>query len=84
MNNKIIKIFLSIIFLTYSTIIVFADTNTYINTENIIYDEKNKIVELAKNSKINVRETSILIDKGIIDLEESTIEVFGNFYLNHY
>ena len=84
MSKKLIKFFLSLIFLSSSTIIVFADNKTYINTENIIYDEKNKIVELAKNSKININETSILIDKGIIDINEGTIQVFGNFYLNHY
>ena len=36
--------------------IIFANTkeNTYINTTNITYDEKKNIVELSKNSKINI------------------------------
>jgi len=60
-----------------------ANTNndTYINTSNISYDEKNNIIELSKNSKINVDDTNILIDRGIIDYNKNQIEVFGNFYL---
>lgn len=83
--NKIVLVFLilSIMFRQ----IMFANTkdktkdNTYINTSNISYDEKNNIVELFENSKINTDDTSILIDRGIIDYNENEIEVFGNFYL---
>ena len=39
------------------------------------------IVELAENSKINVNDTNILVDRGIIDYNKDKIEVFGNFYL---
>ena len=42
--------------------------------------EKN-IVELAENSKINIKNTNILIDRGIIDYNQNKFEVFGNFYL---
>ena len=48
---------------------------------NIIYNEKENIVELAENSKINFQDTNILIDKGIIDYNKNEFEVFGNFYL---
>ena len=58
-----------------------ADDDTYINTSNIIYDEKNNIVELAENSKINFNDTNILVDRGIIDYNNDTLEIFGNFYL---
>ena len=58
-----------------------ANNNTYINTTNIIYDEKNNKVELADGSKININNTNILVDKGIIDYNNDTVEIFGNFYL---
>ncbi len=79
--NKIAIIFFILLF-TFKQII-FADTkdDTYINTKNISYDEKKNIVELSDNSKININDTNILIDKGIIDYNKDEIEVFGNFYL---
>ena len=40
-----------------------ANNDTYINTTNIIYDEKN-IIEFADNSKINIGNTNILVDRG--------------------
>ena len=63
--------------------IILANTkdNTYINSSNIIYDEKNDIVTLSKNSKININDTNILIDRGVIDYNSDLLEVFGNFYL---
>ncbi len=63
------------------TISANTDDDTYINTSNISYDEKNNTIELSENSKINVEDTSILIDRGIIDYNKNEIEVFGNFYL---
>ena len=45
------------------------------------YNEKENIVELAENSKINFKNINILIDKGIIDYNKNEFEVFGNFYL---
>ena len=65
--NKFIIISLIIIFFLRQIIILNADDDTYINTSNIIYDEKNNIVELAENSKININDTNILVDRGIID-----------------
>ncbi len=63
--------------------IILADTenNTYINTSNIKYDEKNNIVELSENSKINIDDTNIFVDRGVIDYNSNELEVFGNFYL---
>ena len=62
-------------------LILNANNDTYINTTNIIYDEDKNIVELAENSKININNTNILVDRGIIDYENDLIEVYGNFYL---
>ncbi len=78
--NKIIIIFLTLIMFKQ---IIFANTkeDTYINTTNIQYDEKNNIVQLSGNSKINIGETNILVDRGIIDYNKDEIKVFGNFYL---
>ena len=79
--NKLIVIPLIIVFFLRQIIILNANDNTYINTSNITYDEKNNIVELAENSKININDTNILVDRGIIDYNNDTIEIFGNFYL---
>ena len=80
MNKLFIVIFVSIFFLR-QIFLLNANDNTYINTTNIIYDEEKNIVELAENSKINIDNTNILVDRGIIDYNKNTIEVFGNFYL---
>ncbi len=63
--------------------IIFANTqdDTYINTSNIIYDEKKNIIELYDNSKINIGNTNILVDRGIIDYNKDEVKIFGNFYL---
>ena len=58
-----------------------ANPDTYINTTNITYDEDKNIVELADNSKININDTNILVDRGIIDYDNDLVEVYGNFYL---
>ena len=79
--NKFIIISLIIIFFLRQIIILNADDDTYINTSNIIYDEKNNIIELAENSKINFNDTNILVDRGIIDYNNDSLEIFGNFYL---
>ena len=79
--NKLLIIFFALIFLLKHIIHLNANNDTYINTSNIIYDEEKNIVELAENSKININETNILVDKGIIDYDNDLIEVYGNFYL---
>ncbi len=78
--NKLLIFFLIIIFFK-KIIFLSANNETYINTTNITYDEKNNIVELAEDSKVNIGNTNILVDKGIIDYENDSIEIFGNFYL---
>ena len=77
------KVFISllIIIIFFRQILFLSADNTYINTTNITYDEVNNIVELADNSKINIDNTNILVDRGIIDYKNDKIEVFGNFYL---
>ena len=80
--HKILIITSFFFILLFNRIIILdANDDTYINSSNIIYNEKENIVELAENSKINFNNTNILIDKGIIDYNNDTFEVFGNFYL---
>ncbi len=79
--NKLFIILLIIFFFLRQIMFLNADSNTYINTTNVTYDEKKNIVELAEGSKININNVNILVDKGIIDYEKNSIEVFGNFYL---
>ena len=79
--NKIFSIFVFLIFLSNYVIKLSANDDTYINSSNIIYNEKQNVVELAENSKINYKDTNILIDRGMIDYNKNEIEVFGNFYL---
>ena len=79
--NKFIICILIIIMMFRQIIYANSDNNTYINSSNIKYDEKNNIVELSKNSKINIGNTNILVDRGIIDYNQNTFQVFGNFYL---
>ena len=79
--NRLFVILLILIFILRQTLVLNANNDTYINTTNIIYDEKKNIVELAENSKINIGNTNILVDRGIIDYNNDTFEVYGNFYL---
>ena len=78
--SRLLILIVTIVFIRQ---IIMANTqdNTYINSSNIIYDEKNNIITLSKNSKININDTNILIDRGIIDYNTDLLEVFGNFYL---
>ena len=78
--NRILIIFIIIIFISRQIILLSAN-DTYINTNNIIYDEEKNILELAENSKINIDNTNILIDRGIIDYNNNEVKIFGNFYL---
>ncbi len=79
--NKIIITILILIFSFRQIFVLNADNNTYINTSNIIYDEEKNIVEIAENSKININNANILVDRGVIDYSKNEIEIFGNFYL---
>ena len=66
MNKIYISLFLFFIVLFNKVLNINANDDTYINSNNITYNEKENIVELAENSKINFKNTNILIDKGII------------------
>ena len=80
--NKLFIIFLVLVFFLRQIVALNADNNnTYINTSNITYDEGKNIVELSDNSKININNTNLLVDRGIIDYNDDLIEVYGNFYL---
>ena len=80
--NKLLIVLILVILFFKDTILLNADNdNTYINTTNIIYDEEKNIVELADNTKINIENTNILVDRGVIDYKNDKLEVFGNFYL---
>ena len=81
MNKIYFSIFIFIFILFSQILKLVANDDTYINSSNITYNEKENIVELAENSKINFENTNILIDKGIIDYDKNEFEVFGNFYL---
>ena len=81
MNKIHISVFLFFIILFNKILNINANDDTYINSSNITYNEKENIIELAENSKINFKNTNILIDKGIIDYNKNEFEVFGNFYL---
>ena len=80
--SKILILIFSIFIILFNQIFrLSANDDTYINSSNITYNENENIVELAENSKINYKNTNILIDKGIIDYNSDIFEVFGNFYL---
>ncbi len=79
--NKFLVLFLVFIFFLRQIMVLSANNDTYINTTNITYDEDKNIVELADNSKININDTNILVDKGIIDYDKDLVEVYGDFYL---
>ncbi len=80
MNKFLCAILVFILFIRH-ILILYANNETYINTSNITYNEETNIVELAEGSKINVNDTNILVDRGIIDYNKNTVEIFGNFYL---
>ena len=57
------------------------EINTYINSKNIFFDEKNNKVILGKDSYINNDEVGILSDGGFIDFKNNKIEIKDKFYL---
>ena len=79
--NKILVILFIIIFFLKQIILLNANNDTYINTTNIVYDEEKNVVELGENSKINIGNTNVLVDRGIIDYNNNEVEIFGDFYL---
>ena len=81
MNKIFLLISIIAIFLFNQVIKLSANDDTYINSSNITYNEKENIIEFSENSKINFKNTNILIDKGIIDYNKNKFEVFGNFII---
>ena len=82
MNKKFITLLIfSFILINQAIKLNATDNETYISSNNITYNEKENIIELSENSKINFNNINILIDKGIIDYDNGEFEVFGNFYL---
>ena len=81
MNKNIILILIFMFFFKKIFLLNADVEDTYINSTNITYSEKENLIELAENSKINFGKTNILIDKGIIDYNENSFQIFGNFYL---
>ncbi len=80
MSRCFVVFFLIIIFFR-QIIYLNANNDTYINTSNITYYDDKEIIELSENSKININNTNILVDRGIIDYKNDKVEVFGDFYL---
>ena len=54
---------------------------SYINTQNIKYNEVEGIVELGEGSQINFNRSIISMDKGIIDYPNDKFQIFGSYYL---
>ena len=81
MNKIFISLFIFVIFLFNQILKLSANDDTYINSSNIIYNEKENVIELGEESKINFKDANILIERGIIDYNKNKFEVFGNFYL---
>ena len=79
--NKPLIFGIFFIFFIKGLILANPKKDTYINTSNITYNEEANIVELAESTKINIENTNIQIDKGLINYNTDEVEVFGNFYL---
>ena len=79
--NKLLIFGIFFVFFIKGLILANPKKETYINTSNIIYNEEENIVELSESTKINIEDTNVQIDKGLINYKTNEIEVFGNFYL---
>ena len=79
--NKLLLFGIFFIFFVKGLILANPKKETYINTSNITYNEEENIVELSESTKINIEDTNIQIDKGLINYNTDEIKVFGNFYL---
>jgi LPS-assembly protein len=74
-----------LIFITFMSLNVIANEITneiYVNSNNIDYDKRNNIINLGENSLINYHSASIKTDSGKINVNDKTIFINGNFYLN--
>ena len=81
MKNLIKYFIIFVVF--YNGLLAFEniDNSSYINTKNIIYNNIDNTIELGEDSLINIKNTNILLNKGIIDYKNDKIEIFGNLYL---
>ena len=80
--NKLITTLIILIFFSFNYLLAInIDDNTYINTKNITYDTDANLIELGQESLININDINILTDKGIIDYNNNSVEITGNFYL---
>ena len=79
--NKIYLFF--IISISLNVIAKEIANEVYVNSNNISYDKKTNVINLGKNSLINYDSTSIKTDSGKIDINNKTIDIEGNFYLNY-
>ena len=86
MSKKVIIIFTFVIILLNQAFRLNANDDTYINSSNITYNEKKNIIELAENSKINFKNTNILIDKVLIitKINLKYLEVFIYMRVNNF
>ena len=58
-----------------------SNGNTYINSKNIYFDQKNNIVTLGKNSYLNNDEISLFANDGYIDFKNDIINIEEKFYI---
>ena len=78
--NKLFILLIIIIIFFRQTIFLNADNNTYINSTNIVYDEKREIVELAENSKINFDDSNPLETKAVRAAQGPGIQIVFNLF----
>jgi len=78
---KKVILFISLTFIDNSYALNEKNPLSYINTKNITYNESEGIIELGKDSLININDTNILTNKGIINYPKNRIEIFGSFYI---
>ena len=66
--SKFYKLFFYFFFI--NSLLAIENKNTYINTQNIEYDQKNDLVILGKNSLLNYKDINIELESGIIDYKK--------------
>ena len=77
--SKFYKLFFYFFFI--NSLLAIENKNTYINTQNIEYDQKNDLVILGKNSLLNYKDINIELESGIIDYKKNSFEIKGKFYI---
>ena len=76
--------FTLILFFIFSNLFALNDfsESSYINTKNVSYNEKLKLIQLGNNSFINTNNINIMTDEGLIDYQNDSFFINGKFYLN--